>query len=80
MIAQVPELWDGGWWYAVPSVPDPEEGGQTPGEIPGVGWCAWYNDTHAAMRCPEPVLLPDYGVSPSEIVDMSKPYGRVGGL
>ncbi len=81
----VPEMADGGYWYAVDAVPDPAQGGQSPGEIPGVGWCAWYANGKVAIRCPDPVIgLPSAPVEQvTEILAAAgysgKPYGRVGG-
>lgn len=78
LIFEVPELWDGGYWYAVPVVPDPDEGpdSRTPGDIPS-GWCAWYHDTEprCIVRTPEPVVIP--GATP--LVDIAKGRGRIGG-
>ena len=86
MIAQVPELADGGFWYVVPVVPDPELGGRTPGEIPGLGWCAWYGtvegEGYAAVRLPELVNVPQAVDIPVSTVITSaahKPRGRIGG-
>lgn len=83
--ASVPESADGGYWYVVQSVPDPELGGQTPGNIPGEGWCAWYSGGLVAVRTPEPVS----GVATADPSDVDaviqgagytgKPYGRIGG-
>jgi len=80
-----PELADGGYWYVVPAVPDPERGGLTPGEIPGVGWCAWDANVFFCLRSPDPIngmaiadqatvnaALNAHGIT-------GKPYGRVGG-
>jgi hypothetical protein len=73
-----PEIADGGYWYKLAIVPDPIEGGQTPGDIPGQGWCAWYADGAVFVRTPEPVsrivTLP--GVVQ---ISVGKPYGRIGG-
>lgn len=83
--ASVPELADGGYWYVVDAVPDPEQGGQTPGNIPGDGWCAWYYNGMAAVRCPEAVV----GLVTADLATVNtilvgagysaKPFGRVGG-
>ena len=86
MIAQTPpELADGGYWYVVPVVPDPELGGQTPGDVPGQGWCAWYANGFAAIRTPEAVS--GLTTADPETVDQiltaagytGKPFARVGG-
>lgn len=82
-----PEAADGGFWYVVEAVPDPEEGGLTPGEIPGQGWCAWYRTisgtAYAAVRTPEPVTgaTSADGISVADVLTghSRKPRGRVGG-
>ena len=83
MIAQVPELADGGYWYVVESVTD--EHGRGPGDLPS-GWCAWYKTIGGvdcvAVRMPEPAVLPEGpDVPAAQIVDAygGKPFGRVGG-
>ena len=81
-----PEVFDGGYWYVVPSVPDPVLGGKTPGNIPGVGWCAWYADGLAVVRCPH--VVDGVSTADSETVDAvllaasaeRKPFGRIGGI
>jgi len=72
-----PEVADGGYWYAVPVLPDPELGGKTPGDIPGAGWCAWYSGGYAVVRTPDPVEVSEavWSVLPGE----PKLFGRVGG-
>lgn len=76
----VPELADGGYWYLVQSVPDPELGGQTPGNIPGIGWCAWYSGGLVAVRTPEPVSgVVTVEGSVADVIAGAKPYGRIGG-
>ena len=80
-----PELADGGYWYVVPVQIDPIEGGQTPGVIPGAGWCAWYSGEFVAIRTPEAVvgLTPADQVTVDEILSANtfagKPYARIGG-
>ena len=80
-----PELADGGYWYVVPVVPDPELGGQTPGDIPGQGWCAWYSSGFVAVRCPAPVdgVVTADSATVKSVLDgagyAGKPFGRVGG-
>ena len=81
-----PEVFDGGYWYVVPSVPDPVLGGLTPGDIPGVGWCAWYSDGMVVIRTPEAMDgFAESGTDEVNAVLLSagadyKPYGRIGGL
>lgn len=85
-----PELADGGYWYVVPIVPDPELGGQTPGDIPGQGWAAFYGTTKAAIRTPEPIAGIDSGGDAATVIaeavaagslpaGTDKPHGRVRG-
>lgn len=85
-VQPAPEAADGGYWYVVPVVPDPEEGGRTPGEIPGAGWCAWYGtvdgEDYAAVRLPEMANVPqavDIPVSAVIAGAAHKPRGRIGG-
>jgi len=85
VIAQVPELADGGYWYVVASVPDPLEGGQTPGDIPP-GWCAWYGNVDgvdcAVVRMPQQAVIPEGpDVAVSDVLTgwPGKPYGRIEG-
>lgn len=84
-VQPAPEAADGGYWYVVPAVPDPEEGGRTPGEIPG-GWCAWYGtvdgEDYAAVRLPERVDVPQaVDIPVSAVIEgrAHKPHGRIGG-
>lgn len=63
---QVAELYEGGYWYTLPAVPETDEFGDP---IPGTltlpdtitaGWCATYaampdGETYAAFRKPNPV-------------------------
>ena len=88
MIEQCPESADYGYWYVVLAVPDPEQGGKTPGEIPGIGWCAWYATIggvdYVAVRTPEPVVgVETVDISVQAVLDAAgytgKPYGRIGG-
>lgn len=75
-----PEIADGGYWYLVSAVPDSVMGGQTPGEIPGIGWCAWYSGGLVAVRTPEPVSgVVTVDGSVDDVLAGAKPYGRVGG-
>ena len=81
-----PEIADGGYWYVVSSVVDPEDGSRNPGPVPGAGWCAWYASGLAVVRCPNAVdgLATTDAVSVDEVLLAAgvghKPYGRVGGL
>lgn len=79
-----PEIADGGYWYVVPVVPDPDLGGHTPGVVAGTGWCAWYTATQAAVRCPEPVvgLQTDETLAATVLAEAGyavRPFGRIGG-
>lgn len=74
--ATPPELYDGGYWYVVDVVPDPELGGQTPGVVPGVGWCASYlSGGKVLVRVPDAVALPSAGSA----AGVDKFRGRIGG-
>ena len=81
-----PEIADGGYWYVVPIVPDPIEGGQTPGDVPGQGWCAWYNDGFVVIRTLE--AMTGLEIADQTTIDAviaanfisGKPYARLGGL
>lgn len=80
-----PELADGGYWYVLDVVPDPDQGGQTPGIVPGQGWCAWYSGDKVVIRTPEPVagLVSVDNTTAQQILTLSghtsRPYGRIGG-
>ena len=78
--ASVPEIADGGCWYVVEVVPDSEQGGKTPGDIPGAGWCAWYSGNLVAVRTPEVVSgVPTVDAKVSDVISGVKPRGRIGG-
>lgn len=83
-----PELADGGYWYVTEAVPDAELGGQTPGVIPGAGWCAWYGEiggvVYAAVRTPESVSgVNTASHAVSDVLAAAgysdRPRGRIGG-
>ena len=85
-VQPAPEAADGGYWYVVPVVPDPELGGRTPGEIPGVGWCAWYGtvdgEEYTAVRLPDRRDVPQaVDIPVSAVIEgwADKPRGRIGG-
>ena len=81
-----PEIADGGYWYLLPVVPDPIEGGQTPGVIPGAGWCAWYDSGFVVLRTLE--AMTGLEIADQTTIDAviaanfitGKPYARLGGL
>ena len=88
MIEQCPEMADRGYWYVVEMVVNEEDSGRTPGEIPGIGWCAWYGTIdgvdYVAVRTPEPVVgVETVDISVQAVLDAAgytgKPYGRIGG-
>lgn len=81
MIAQVPELWDGGYWYVVMLIYDDETGLILPNVPPGTVWAQWYNDgTKCVLKTPNQIVVPDIGISPSDIIQISrKPRARFGG-
>lgn len=70
MIPQAPELFDGGWWVAVPVIED--EDGLRP-DVDADAWAAWYGEGVAYVRTLEPVVTTHPG--PVEI----KGYARIGG-
>ena len=80
-----PEIADGGYWYLLPSVPDPIEGGQTPGDVPGQGWCAWYESGFVVIRTLE--AMTGLEIADQTTIDAviaangvtGKPYARLGG-
>ena len=80
-----PEIADGGYWYLLPVVPDPIKGGQTPGVIPGAGWCAWYDGGFVVIRTLQ--AMTGLEIADQTTIDAviaaqgvtSKPYGRIGG-
>lgn len=86
----VGEFHDGGYWVVVPVVVD-EIGSRSVGEIPDVGWCAWYGSDYdvypdlAAVRTPNPVDVPQAlpGFTAGELLGelgmTSVPFARIGG-
>lgn len=72
MIPQAPELFDGGYWVAVPVLEDGD--GRRP-DIGDVAFCAWYDGDVAYVRTLAPVLV----VTPSPSPIARKPRGRIGG-
>ena len=84
------EFHDGGYWVVVPVIVDEIEGRHV-GEIPDVGWCAWYGSDYgvypelAAVRTPNPVDVPQAveGFTAADLlVELgltSVPFGRIGG-
>ena len=81
-----PEISDGGYWYLLPVVPDPIYGGLTPGEVPGQGWCAWYDSGFVVIRVLKAMTglkIADQTTIDAVIVAngiTGKPYARLGGL
>lgn len=75
--AAVPEQWDGGYWYVVDAITDPNWGGRrTPGDIPGVGWCAQYFGSKVLVRTPDTVSLS----TADSAANFYKFRARIGGL
>ena len=80
-----PEIADGGYWYLLPVVPDPIYGGQTPGNIPSQGWCAWYDSGFVVIRTL--AAMTGLGGAGQTTIDAviaangmaDKPYARIGG-
>jgi len=81
-----PEVFDGGYWYVVPSVTDPVTGATTPGKISGYGWCAWFDGDFAVVRCPAAVegIVIAFNKSVDSALSIAglsgKPYGRIRGI
>lgn len=78
MIKQVPQLHDGGYYYITPIVPDPQEGGQTPGDV-GEYAGVHYADGYAVFRKVEPMIIDDDGIGPADLPIPGKPLGRIRG-
>jgi hypothetical protein len=78
MIAQVPELWDGGYWYVVAVVTDPETESLVPDVPAGTAWAQWYNDgTRSVIKTPAQIVVPYMGVAPSDLIQIPrKPRAR----
>jgi len=84
VIAQVPELADGGYWYVVPVATD-DLGGAVPDGISS-NYCAWYANVGgvdcAAVRMPDPATVsegPDASVADVFAGEPIKPHGRIWG-
>jgi hypothetical protein len=75
-----PELADGGYWYLLAVVYNAETSTYSPGDIPGVGWCAWYLGDKVVIRAPQAIDgLNTLQGKVSDVLDLVKPHGRVGG-
>ena len=80
-----PEIADGGYWYLLPVVPDPIGGGRTPGDVPGQGCCAWYNEGFVVIRTL--AAMTGLEIADQTTIDavmaanniLGKPYARIGG-
>ena len=81
-----PEIADGGYWYLLPVVPDPIGGGRTPGDVPGQGCCAWYNEGFVVIRTL--AAMTGLEIADQTTIDaviaangiIGKPYARLGGF
>jgi len=78
VIAQVPHLYDGGYYYVMPEVVD-EGGVRGPGEV-GDFAGASYASGYVVFRKVEQATLPEQPVTVEQIANPSKPWGRIGGL
>jgi hypothetical protein len=77
MIAQVPELWDGGFWYIVPSkISEEGENGIEP-DISGTGYIGWIHNEMFLVRVVSARIV--NSLPTSEFLFERKPYGRLGG-
>ena len=79
-----PEMADGGYWYLLTVVTDPDDGALAPGDVPGEGWCAWYDTGFVVIRTPAPIDAINNTSNPIDAVLLSagiskKPFGRIGG-
>ena len=79
-----PEMADGGYWYLLTVVTDPDYGALAPGDVPGAGWCAWYDGGFVVIRTPAPIDAINNTSNPIDAVLLSagiskKPFGRIGG-
>lgn len=74
MITQVPELYDGGYWYRVPAVQD-EDSGIRPLIEDAEGWCAWEYSSSMLVRVVTLLVVDDH-----QDIPIPKPYARIGGL
>lgn len=90
MIEQVPDLYDGGYWYVVSANPSGDGEGFTPG-ILFPHYTAWYGAAHVLVRVTAPVSgVPVATIAPEEVIagaveagalqENEKPFGRTGGL
>jgi len=77
VIAQVPHLYDGGYYYVLPIVEN--EGRQSPGDV-GEFAGARYSAGYVVFRKVAQITLPDQPVTVEQIADPSKPWGRIRGL
>ena len=84
MIAQVPELADGGFWYVLPTV-EGDDGVTRPAGV-GSDWCAWdYGieaSGHTVVRTAEVVTAASDGtptLSPKDVFQGRRPVARIGG-
>lgn len=84
--AQIPENYDGGYWYVIETTVQDIDG--TPTIVlntTSLDWCGWDFDIdgvkYYALRSPyvRPEV-PESAVKISDILASSKPYGRNGGL
>lgn len=80
MITQVPELADGGFWYVVPIINDPELG-SVPDLPAGTPWAQWRNDgVRAVVRTPHRVDVQEqFETVEAALAHHKKPYARAGG-
>jgi hypothetical protein len=86
MIEQVPEFYDGGYWYAAPVVQDARGNWRPAADMPA-GFCCDYGEIagvrYAFFRRPIPCAVPNASVSANQVVSAAgyteKPEFRVGG-
>jgi len=72
VIAQVPHLYDGGYYYVMPIVDD------SPGDVGNFAG-AQYSAGYVVFRKVEQITLPEQPVAVIDVADPSKPWGRLRG-
>jgi hypothetical protein len=76
LIKQVPQLWDGGWWYVVPMI---NEGGNRRPDLPeGVSFSAWDLVDAFVVRLLAPVSVSSGAGKRSDL--LATPRARIGGV
>lgn len=75
MIAQVPELYDGGYWYTVPVI-EVDNVRSAPELTDQAEWSMWeMEDNTALVRAPVPLMWAAY----AQVDSNSRPFSRIRG-